>query len=126
MATLKIKKGEIYGAKILFEDDSGETGDVILDDTSANYEYLEIFYFYNTNAYCMSEMIHQPNGKGVKLNGNYDNGTYLYMVTNDYTISGTSITLNNAIRWRIDTGGGATRTATGVENLKIYKVIGYR
>lgn len=113
----------------LFYDANGSNADITLSETSANYDYLEIFYFYNTNDSYMSEKIYNPDGKSFQLNGNYDNGTRYYMATSVYSISGATITRDEEIRWRIGTGGEnntRTDTTSNDNNIYIERIIGYK
>jgi len=122
---------DVYRCKSLYDNSSGTTGTVTLSETSANFEYLEIFYSYYAGSMDMynSVKIYSPNGKIAMLIGSYDNGTRLYHEVARYTISGTSITRSNATRWRFGTGGeNSTRTNTTSSDpsIKVVKVIGYR
>ena len=45
---------------------TGTTGDVVLSETAANFEYIEIFYRTNDQDYG-STKVYQPNGKKVSL-----------------------------------------------------------
>ena len=53
-------------SKVLYNDNTGTTGDVVLSETSANFEYIEIFYRTNDQDYG-STKVYQPNGKKVSL-----------------------------------------------------------
>ena len=53
-------------SKVLYNDNTGTTGDVLLSETSANFEYIEIFYRTNDQDYG-STKVYQPNGKKVSL-----------------------------------------------------------
>lgn len=52
---------------ILYDNDSGTTGNITLNDSLANYTYIEIFWhsMYNNNQY--SNKIYKPNGKKTTL-----------------------------------------------------------
>ena len=113
----------------LFYDANGSNDSITLSDSSSNYEYLEIFYFYNSNHSYLSTKIYNPDGKKIQLNGNYDNSQRYYMITSIYSISGLTITKNEVIRWRIGTGGeNNTRTdiTSSGSNIYIEKIIGYK
>lgn len=53
-------------SKVLYNDNTGTTGDVLLSETSANFEYIEIFYRTNDQDYG-STKVYQPDGKKVSL-----------------------------------------------------------
>lgn len=53
-------------SKVLYNDPTGTTGDVVLSETAANFEYIEIFYRTNDQDYG-STKVYQPNGKKVSL-----------------------------------------------------------
>lgn len=121
---LPMKSGDLLvQPKRLYYDATGTSGNVTLSETSANYTYLEIFYRYSDNATRGSVKLHSPNGRKFQITANYDNGTYLYSVLGNYSVSETTITVDSQIRWRFRTDGNATRT-TGVTNIYIYRVDG--
>lgn len=109
----------------LYNNSDGTSGNVALSETSANYKYLEIFYRYSDNSTRGSLKVFNPNGRKFQITMSYDNGTYLYINTGNYTISGNTITADSQIRWRIGTSGNATRS-TGATNITIYRVDGIR
>ena len=53
-------------SKVLYNDPTGTTGEVLLSETSANFEYIEIFYRTNDQDYGFTK-VYQPNGKKVSL-----------------------------------------------------------
>ncbi len=117
---------EILIPYVLYEHVPEATDVITLSDSAINYKYFEVFYRYSTNTACMSERIYSPNDKKVMLNGSYDNGTYLYICTCDYTISENKMTRGDEIRWRIATNGGKSTRTASTANLQIYRVIGYK
>lgn len=88
-------QGEIQcKPKNLYNDSTGTTGTVNLSETSANFNYLEIFYYAkiaNTNYY-NSVKVYSPNGKKAVLISANAISTAMVLSINIRSISGTSIT----------------------------------
>ena len=112
----------------LYSNSTGATsGTINLSANASNYQYIEIFYYYEDSQAYSSIKINSPNGKKALLEGCYDNGTYLYKVTDIWTISGTSLSKTSGTRWRFATSGNPTRTSgTTLNDIYIYKVVGYK
>ena len=110
----------------LYNNASGESGDVTLSDSAANYTYLEVFFWHSDDSTKMSHKIYSPNNSNFQAVGNYDNGTYLYVATAYYSISGTSISKTSETRWRIAAGGTNTTRTANTTNILIYRVVGYK
>ncbi len=124
----KYKSASNLIPKVLFESQSGEIGDIVLNDSAANYKYLEFFYTWETsNSGWGSTKVENANGKIVCLDLTYDNGTYYYLATSRYTINEKNLTLNSSVRWRLNTNGSQTRTDTKTSggSVRVYKIIGY-
>ena len=122
---------EILKEKVLYTHATGVASTITLNESAANFRYIVIMYFSEygqTVGGCRSVMVYEPNGKVVELNGDYDNGEFLYMCNAKYTINGTSITKNAEVRWRFTpSASSTTNTRTNnTANMKIYKVIGRR
>lgn len=125
-ANYKIETGEELATvgKVLYDNPIGTSGTVTLSETSANFSYMEIFYFgggvYN------SLKIYSPNGKSIDLttfeidSTNYNN---LYIWSCKASILNTSITLNQNIYSLINATG---KVYTNLPQTKIVRVIGYR
>lgn len=119
---------------VLYDDNTGSNGDIILSDSAANYTYLEIFYRNNDNNYS-SVKIYSPNNKKVSLlNGsiNYTSTENMrsFIKQRTINISGTSITtaINNSVINAGDvkiTNSATTVTPSGTNNIYITRVIGY-
>jgi hypothetical protein len=108
----------------LYYNASGTQSTIQLDDSSANYSYLEIYYM-NDDDKTSCVKIDNPNGKSVELSMiAYWNGL-MYLRTAVVSISGTSITWNsNYIGWATV---GANGTTTYNNNLiYITKIVGYK
>ena len=105
----------IYRAKSLWDNMSGTTGTVTLNETAANFAVLEIFYTSGSAICC--QRVTYPNGKTCRL---MDYGQQ-YMYNKVVSISGTSITVSSFKRVTISNG-----LNEDVDSIKILKVVGYR
>ena len=115
----------------LYNNSSGTTGTITLNETSANFSSLEIFFSRNTNMGYDSAKIFGPNGKKANLHlaETGQNGLVLYNAI--VAISGTSITFRSgkgiSIYALSGSNSGVWCDGVGSTNeIKIYKVIGYR
>lgn len=125
---LTIDKKQILAPYVLYDD--GETsGNITLNDSSANYEYIDIYYTWeDTNKHTCSRT-YSPNGKTIELQMQNDSGTYLYNELAFYGCNGTALNRTSASRWRFATSGNPTRTDTTSSNnpsIRIYRVVGYK
>lgn len=114
----------VYGAKILYNNASGVWGTITLNETAANFKYMEFYYkkpegdhFWNCSK------VHDPNNKRV--------GFLVAQVSSDPSVTqtlmggvaivGTSVSIytnsryNNGPSWVLDS-----------TTLRIYRVVGYR
>lgn len=93
-AQIKARTSEtVYSAKSLYDNSSGSNGTITLSESSANFTYLEIFYFDNQYKYYSSVKVYRPNGKKVILhttNVFSSDGTAV-IDTRKIKISGTSL-----------------------------------
>lgn len=105
----------------LYEDASGSSS-VDLNDSVANYEYLEIFY--KINYLCGSVKIYRPYGASFEMTSTVLNGNNLQIFFAQYSISGSTISKSSEYLYTIVSGGTNTKSTTSVS--KIYKVIGYK
>lgn len=124
--------------EVLYQPSSATSGTFQLSETSANFKFLIFIYQFNTSAQVggtRSSIVYNPNGKVVELSGNYDDKPsstsseyFLYMCNAKYTISGTTVTKNQEIRWRLtpSTSSSNNTRTTGTDNIKIVAVIGIR
>lgn len=105
----------------LYNDANGTTGTVNLSETSANFEYLEIFYkqaeytsIYN------SVKVYNPNGKKVSLVAIQSEGMGAGIASAYVSISGNKITkVGSNVYW---TNSGNSNT----DVMYITRVIGYK
>lgn len=107
-------------AATLYDNSSGTTGTVTLNESAANFSYIEILCLRDT-WYYSSGKIPSPNGKTVALTtSQLYNSENMYLYTKHVVISGTSITSSYAHLTDLKSYSGADN------NHKIVKVIGYR
>lgn len=129
---LSINNQSILAPYVLYDNNTSRTDtDITLIDSSANYDYLEIYYNYYAGSVEHYNMvkIDEPNGKVAMLMGMYDNETYMYNEIANYTINGSTLERTSAARWRYATGGGnSTRvnTTSNDPSIWITKVVGYK
>lgn len=105
----------IYRAKALWDNMSGTNGTVTLNETTANFAVLEIFYTSGSAIRC--EKVPYPNGKTCRLT-DFGQEYMYYSVVN---ISEASITVSYFKKVRISDGGNEE-----TNQIKILKVVGYR
>lgn len=109
--------------KILYENETGEKGNITLNDSSSNYKYLEIYYKNDENEFDMTK-VYSPNGRMISLKSlhYYDNVVYTFMKT--MLINEKSIIKNATY-----SGGGyygAAMGSTQSDSIYITKIIGYK
>lgn len=112
---------------VLYNNASGTTGTVQLSESTANFNYLEIFYARKSSVVQFESVkVYSPNSKSIGLSLNYSNGgdTSQYY-SKIVTISGTNIAVTREIA---TTANGTYGTVSVAEStvINIYKVIGYR
>ena len=111
----------------LYNNTSGSNGTIALSDSSANYEYIEIFYRSNDNDYS-SVKVYQPNGKNVSLFAARPNGstTRVYQKYRVVNINGTSISTitNGAVQFTAIQSSGCVVVAE--TDIYITRVIGFK
>lgn len=109
---------------ILYDNSSGDNGNITLSDSAANYDYIEIFYRNNDNTYS-SVKVDDADGKNVNLmsimpyTSTYLKGTIVAISTN--TISVSSYFSETTIR--NNSNSSITQTQN---NHYITKVLGYK
>lgn len=121
-------------AEVLYDSTTGTNGNVTLSKSSANYSYLEIFY-YNSEYRNMygSIKVPSPNGKHINLQTinpykefNSDGTTKvarLHVLGSDYLISGSTITFVEGYGLAVN---GESIYGVSSNTMKIVKVIGYK
>ena len=115
--------GNVFSEYVLYDSDTGTTDTVTLSDSSANYDYIEIFFTDNNSAYT-SVKVPNADGKYASLTCYWvgANSNALYVNSKIVSISGTSITVYRYIQASFE--GSWSKSA--VNNIKIYKVVGYK
>lgn len=122
--TVSANGNPLYGAKVLYDNASGVWGTITLNETAANFKYMEFYYkkpegdhFWNCSK------VHDPNDKRV--------GFLVAQVASDPSVTqtlmggvaivGTSVSIytmsryNNGSSWVMDS-----------TTLRIYRIVGYR
>ena len=113
-------------SKVLYNDPSGTTGEVTLSETSANFEYLEIFMFTNDSDYS-SVKVYDPNGKKVSLTDLHASGNgELVFKVRIATINGNKITTStDGAGDQYGEGSNANNNISHTNNVYITRVVGY-
>lgn len=110
----------------LYNNASGSTGTITLNESVENFEYIEIFFTDNNNKVGGSVKVYSPNGKTASLCiVEAGSAVTTYFRRTSYAISGTTLTPDtaNAGCVRIST---ATPSHTGGTNyIKIVRVVGF-
>ena len=125
--SLKKDGKEVLVPYELYSDTTGTLSNIQLSDSVANYDFVEIFYYYESTpewGYC-STKVDNPNGKKVLLQYMTDNNNYFYINREIIELNTNQLLRTSAVRWRFATGG-ANSTRTADEDMVIYKVIGYK
>ena len=115
----------------LYENDtwSGNQGDITLSDSTANYDYLEIFYATRSlggEGY-KSVKIANPNGKTIDLDMviRKADDNVMYFISNLYNISGTTLTLK-AIGSSYVYNNSSNNVNTSTNYIYVKKVVGIK
>ena len=109
---------------ILYDNDEGSSSTITLSDNVSNYNFIEIYYFKDSNQ-IISSKIYKPNGKAATLGSVtfYANSIFLRAAIVD--INETTITWrSNDIGWGTVSTSGNTISKEQV--FKICQVIGYK
>ena len=113
---------------MLYNNSSGSNGTITLSESSANFTYLEIFYFDNQYKYYSSVKVYSPNGKKVILhtaNVFSKDGTAV-IDTRKIKISGTSISNDDGTTNDYGALNTWNNSITASNRIYIVKVNGYR
>lgn len=106
---------------VLYDNDSGSNGSITLNETAANFKYIEIFYKSNNSAYS-SVKVADPNGKTAVLMSVHPNSANTaYFKNTTVQISGTSVSPVSSSELGISASGTSFSTAN---NIYITKVVG--
>lgn len=112
----------------LFENTNGigSGTDITLSETSANFDYLEIFYGRSSTENTLSSVkVENPNGKQFGMSIVYaSSDTLIQLYGARMRISGTSLSWSGSTITTISGTNISSTTAT--DALKVYKIIGYK
>ena len=117
------QRGEIYGETELYNDPSGSTSSITLNDSVSNYTYLEIFYGWSGFGH-QSTRCYVPLGGNVNLGTIVVNNGAIYWAESEWTPTTNKINLSKGEYWRLQTSGSGTRSTTN--QISIYRVVGYK
>lgn len=123
-----------YNGTVLYDNSSGTTGTITLSETAANFSYLEIFYGIRNSSgvwsHYSSVKIFSPNGKKFmcEMVRSVSSIGIIQILAKGYSVSGTSITMNEAEMWSgFDSNGFlSAQFINGSTIIRILKVVGYR
>ena len=113
---------EINSAKVLYHNSSGSNGTITLNETTANFSYIEIFYKDGMGSH-KSVKCYNPDGKTYQVEVMYPTINNMYTQINLIKISGTSITRTLGIEWFIDNN---VVVFNEFNYIYMTKVVGYR
>lgn len=112
----------IYGAKVLYSNSSGSNGTITLNESAANFSYLEIMVRDAADV-INSVKIANPNGNKFTIVSKTTEASLLQLDAAIWSISGTTISLSKGSRANIDQNISDSWDAT---NLYITQVLGYK
>ena len=107
---------------VLYEDEEGTLGDITLNDSAENYDYIEIYY--KTNNRSGSIKVSDFNDKNLILPIIIASTTAMVVLTKEITILGSTITKKSECQFLRHYTEGSTYTET--DSIYIYKVVGYK
>lgn len=116
--------------KTLYDNSSGTTGTVTLNETAANFSYLEIFFSKSegNNLYRNSTKVYSPNGKIVNLIIAYNigNAGLLQLQPKCVSISGTTVSNTSNTTGYVNLYNGRSVEWGNNNEIKIHRILGYR
>ena len=106
----------------LYDNSSGSSGTITLNDSVANYKYIDIVFEGNNHTKdCLRT--YNPNGKSINLFTGNSNGVYVWIQLENLSFSG--VTINRGSQYEIAfTSSGVSNLYTN--NIYISKVVGYK
>lgn len=131
---LELKEAiEKLKGEVLYENETGTTGDITLSESAADFTYLEIFYkrYSTAGEYgtpTKNVKINDPNGKYAALDMNYNGGGILQMSGELIKIQEKSLNRynSNTLMVGITAPGGSITQAQLDNHYLITKVVGYK
>lgn len=116
---------EHFGGKELYNNTTGSKQQITLSETSANFNYLEIYGNASDVYTCVK--IYSPNGKAFEPQVKYLVGTLVVQIVSRYNISGNKITPDTTQCGYISTNNsGASFNYDQTNYFIINRVIGYK
>lgn len=123
--TIKVDNQNLLTPYILYDDSSGTSGNVTLNSSAANYDYLEIFYLNNLTGDKESVKVFSPNSSSFKATSHIYSSSSLRIYVASCIISTTTITRNDESYINLNySTGNIARSSSNV--IKIYKVLGWK
>ena len=118
---------EVMKAYTLYENSSGTQSTITLSDSSANYEYIEIYFRSNMNYYDASK-IYNPSGRSISLNtaeiSLEKSRGYVKVSTINFSGNTVIFTVNKGQVTLI--GNDTPLFSTDTIMMWIYKIVGYK
>lgn len=108
---------------VLYNNSNGSATTITLNDSAANYSYLEI-YFMAENVFS-SVKVYSPNNKQVQLNIDVLFNSSNYYKNSKWKIEGTAITYKEANQYALNSNG-ISDFVSSANAVKITTVIGYK
>ena len=120
-----INDGAVLGANLLFENASGDNGDIILDDDPTEYRYIEFFGTDHNGIKSLYYKLTDPtDGDEFDLSLIEAGTTNTFIKRARYKINGSTIEVSRAGMSRIM--ANSADTTLGTNDIYITKVVGYR
>lgn len=108
--------------EILYDSETGTTGNVPLSKPITNFKYIEIFFRSDSNNHSNIK-VDNPDGKSVVLATYNNSGTTLVLYEKRVTISNNEITVNSGLVFVITS---SIQNTAGTSYILIDKVVGYK
>lgn len=104
-----VSERHVYERDVLYDNETGDEGTITLSASAENYDHM-VIYFTNRSV-CGSVEVYKPNGKNANLfiGGTTQAGGVLWPLGRDISISGSTITTRDSVRYY----GAQSATSTG-------------
>lgn len=117
----------VYGARILYDNGSGNTGTVTVNEALSNFKYVEVYFGKpEGSSWVIScTKVHSPNGRRITLMTSQiasDNNTR-QILTRSYSLSGTAVAPIAPGRYY---NLNANSYGDDGSNVRVYRIVGYR
>ena len=123
---LLINAGKVFASYTLYDNSSGEIGDITLNDFVSNYEYLEIIFKDNVEAIGSVKMIPSYSTKCNLTVVAIDDSNIQYIKNRQLNVIGNQITNYQSLHEGSMGNDGSQSVYTLTTAIKILKVIGYK